>query len=59
MRLILTFRPTTSFLVPLDKCLKFSLDALAGKSKGVRPELCSPVRAACAGGRMDRCCVYV
>ena len=36
MRLILTFRPTTSFLVPLDKCLNFSLDALAGKTKGVR-----------------------
>lgn len=34
MRLILTLLPATSFLVPLDKCLQFSLDAVAGKGKG-------------------------
>lgn len=39
MRLILTFRPATSFLVPLDKCLRFSLDALGENSKGMNPEL--------------------
>ena len=34
MRLILTLLPATSFLVPLDKCLQFSLEAVAGKGKG-------------------------
>ena len=43
MRLILTLLPSTSFLVPLDKCLQFSLDAIAGKGKG------TPGTCFCAG----------
>ncbi len=43
MRLILTLLPATSFLVPLDKCLQFSLEAVAGKGKGAHGEAASAV----------------
>ena len=39
MRLIMTFAPDKVFLVPLDKCLKFSLDAIADAAKGASPPL--------------------
>jgi transformation/transcription domain-associated protein len=58
MRLILTLLPSTSFLVPLDKCLQFSLDAIAGKGKGTSVS-CVGVRippvalAACMRGSAD------
>ncbi len=47
MRLILTLLPATSFLVPLDKCLQFSLEAVAGKGKGADDDAGSHVVSEC------------
>ena len=37
LRIILTFHPTTSFLVPLDRCLSLVRGTLGKTDAGARP----------------------